>query len=734
MTPERWQRVREVFEQALETPAESRAALLDEVCGGDAEMRAEVESLLQHHEQLDDRFLAPRAVKLCLTPERPDPWVESLIGRKIGRYAVTRLIGHGGMGCVFEARQEQPARTVALKLLQPGFSSRSALARFRLEPEVLGRLQHPNVAQVFEAGVHEGEHGAVPYFAMEFIPNAQSLIEYAGAHELTTRQRLELFAKVCDAVHHGHQKGIIHRDIKPANILVGAGGEPKVIDFGVARASDADVAMTTQCTHVGDLVGTVHYMSPEQCDGDPATIDTRSDIYSLGVVLYELLTGAAPYDTSGTTVYGAIRVIKQEPPQPPSAVDRQLRGDVEAILLKALEKDPGRRYASVAALAQDIQRNLKGEPVEARRPGRVRRALLWAMRYPRTAAVASAVVFFGLIGLAILISVNLYVRYYFEEPVGLSADASGLASEVHLLNRRGMPVHSWRAGANGSVRAWRVTPFLEEPERRLVLIGYHTASALDRAGELRAYDMRGDFDRPLWVHRVQPDDLPQPVRDQGSTVDQFNPAAVWSFDVLPELAGQRLEEIVCQFSHNNLSWRELCVLRATDGKLLQRFWHDGSFECHWLPGPQLLIAAGENWEKPPHQRGCPESPTSRLPVVFAIRPSLGAGVLEPELIDSSQLTSFEYVVWYKWLSVCPIPGIDWSWQVTAPPDGDPSRIALLGLNIETQGRCGIMWRIDANGDRIPNSLVAPRYAMARTSDSRLPPADSFRLQDNPPGE
>ena len=230
-----WQRVQDVFDRVVAAPASERAAVLDEACGPDEVLRSEVDSLLEHHARAGEEFLESPVIAPRRADEGPPEWAQNLLGCKIGRYTISRLLGHGGMGCVFEAQQEQPARAVGLKILPPGLSAASALARFRLEPELLGRLQHPNIAQVFEAGVHEGELGLVPYFAMEFIAAAQPLISYAEARALTTRDRLELFAKVCDAVHHGHQKGIIHRDLKPANILVAADGTPKVIDFGVAR-------------------------------------------------------------------------------------------------------------------------------------------------------------------------------------------------------------------------------------------------------------------------------------------------------------------------------------------------------------------------------------------------------------------------------------------------------------------------------------------------------------------
>jgi len=734
MTPERWQRAREVFERALETPGEDRAALLQTACAGDGELRAEVESLLMHHERLDNGFLAPHGVKLRLAPAGPEPWAEALIGRKVGRYLVTRRIGQGGMGSVFEARQEQPARRVALKVLRPGLSTPSALSRFRLEPEVMGRLQHPNIAQVFEAGVHEDERGAVPYFAMEFIPDAQPLIAFAASHELTTRQRLESFAKVCDAVHHGHQKGIIHRDIKPANILVGTDGQPKVIDFGVARATDADIVLTTQNTHTGDLIGTVHYMSPEQCDGDPATIDTRSDIYSLGVVLYELLTGAAPYDTTGTTVYGAIRIIKDEPPRRPSQVNRRLRGDLEAILLKALEKTPARRYASAGDLARDIRRHLTGEPIEARPPNGWQRLLGWAGRRPRTAALLATLLACAFIVAGTIVGARLYWWYSVQEPHSIAYDDESARRRAMLLNRLGTTIREWDAGAGGALVARLIRPYADDERRGLVLVGYNTACLPDRACQVHVHDLRGARDGPVWAWRMSAHDLPPAWQRQGYTADEFSPDDVWTFDVFAE-GSRRIDEIVCRFNHNTSSLRELCVFRATSGELLYRACHDGSFDCYWLSAPKLLLLAGENWEVPPRERGCPhETPGAHMLVVFALRPVPGGGVNEPRLLDTSPPFSDGERVWYKWLSVCPIPGIRWGCRWVRPPDGDASAVAVLALDFQTSPPCSMSWRIDADGNQMPGTLVASTYRMVQTTHRELPPPEDFKLLDYPPGE
>jgi hypothetical protein len=269
------------------------------------------------------------------------------------------------MGAVYEAEQDQPRRTVALKVIKPGLASPELLRRFAQESQALGRLQHPGIAQIYEAGTADAGYGPQPYFAMEFI-RGETLRDYAQKHRLNTRRRLEIVAKICDAVHHAHQRGLIHRDLKPGNIIVDETGQPKILDFGVARVTDSDAQATMQ-TDVGQLVGTLAYMSPEQVLADPLELDTRSDVYALGVILYELLAGKLPYNIS-RKLHEALQAIREEDPSKLSSIDRAYRGDIETIAAKALEKDKSRRYASAAELAADIQHYLKDEPIVARPP------------------------------------------------------------------------------------------------------------------------------------------------------------------------------------------------------------------------------------------------------------------------------------------------------------------------------------------------------------------------------
>ncbi len=298
----------------------------------------------------------------AIPPEEP-AWRPTLPA-SIGAYRILGILGVGGMGAVYEAEQDNPLRKVALKVIRPELVSPDLVKRFNRESDVLGRLEHPGIARIYEAGTAEGPHGPQPFFAMELV-KGDDLDTYARLHKLTVSQRLGLFIRICEAVHYAHQQGVIHRDLKPANILVDATGQPKILDFGVARLNDPELKVTRQTT-VGQVVGTLQYMSPEQVNADPLDLDTRSDVYSLGVILYELLAERLPYDISRHMLHEAAMVILQVDPAPLSSVDRNLRGDVETIVSKALEKEKNRRYSSADELASDIRRFLNHEPISAR--------------------------------------------------------------------------------------------------------------------------------------------------------------------------------------------------------------------------------------------------------------------------------------------------------------------------------------------------------------------------------
>ncbi len=394
-----WQRVQELFDAASVLPSSQREDFLSDACKGDQDLRAEILSLLAHDEQASADFLRPAECERGPADGETAPEHDPLIGTRVSQYTILGVIASGGMATVYEARQDDPERIVALKIMHEGMSTRYALRHFQYESQILARLRHPHIAQVYEAGMHRtpGGRAAIPFFALEYVPDARTITAYAADERLSTKQRLELMLQVCDAVHHGHQKGVIHRDLKPNNILVDRSGRAKVIDFGVARSTDSDLAITTMRTDVRQLVGTLQYMSPEQCESDPAGLDTRSDVYSLGLVLYEVLCERLPYEVGAVPIFEATRVVREGIPIRPSAVNAKLRGDIETIVLTAIDKDRERRYASAEAMAEDIARYLNREPIKAAPPSAPYLFRMFCRRH-RMLVTALVVVFLSLAG------------------------------------------------------------------------------------------------------------------------------------------------------------------------------------------------------------------------------------------------------------------------------------------------------------------------------------------------
>jgi eukaryotic-like serine/threonine-protein kinase len=400
MEAEHWGKIDGLYHSALEQEPSQRALFLEQACCGDESLLRELRSLLEQSQSTD--FLESPALEIAAQALAKSPTAGGIgsaaaasVPATIGRYRILRLLGEGGMGVVYEAEQEQPRRIVALKVTRPGLATPERLWRFRHECQALGRLQHPGIAQIYEAGTAETGFGPQPYFAMEFI-RGLPLGLYAKSRSLNTRQRLALMVQICDAVHHAHQRGLIHRDLKPGNILVDETGQPKILDFGVARATGGDAQPTHQ-TDLGQLVGTLAYMSPEQLLGDPLQVDTRSDVYSLGVILYELLAGRPPYEVNSRQVPEAVRMIREEDPAALSSLSPNYRGDIETIAGRALEKDKARRYASAGELAADIQRYLSDEPITARPPSATYQLQKFARRH-RALVAGMAAVFFVLVG------------------------------------------------------------------------------------------------------------------------------------------------------------------------------------------------------------------------------------------------------------------------------------------------------------------------------------------------
>ena len=433
------ERLKEILAEAADknTPV-ARAAYLDAVCQGDPSLRAEVERLLRAHERAGN-FLEQSVVPLEAQTIGAGP------GTVIGRYKLLEEIGEGGFGQVFMAQQEQPVhRMVALKIIKAGMDTREIIARFEAERQALALMDHPNIARVLDAGATESGR---PYFVMEIV-RGMPITEYCDQNQVPTAERLRLFMKVCAAVQHAHQKGIIHRDLKPTNILVTEiDGQPvpKIIDFGVAKALGQKLTEKTLFTSFQQMIGTPAYMSPEQAALSGVDVDTRSDIYSLGVLLYELLTGVTPFD-AGTLRDASLdevrRLIREtEPPKPstrlrtlgeklspvarkrqiePSALSRLLHGDLDWIVMKALEKDRSRRYETANALAEDIEHHLSHRPVRASPPRTAYRMRKFVRRYRMGVAVTGTVTLALVAGL--LLATAGFIRASRERNRALNAE------------------------------------------------------------------------------------------------------------------------------------------------------------------------------------------------------------------------------------------------------------------------------------------------------------------------
>ena len=400
---ERWARVKELFEAAADLAPNDRAALLNKECDGDDLLRREVESLLESDSQTDG-FIEEPVLEMPrdLFPEVSE---ESLVGRQFGAYQIIREIGRGGLGAVYLAARadDEYLKEVAIKLVRRGLDTDDILRRFRNERQILAQLDHPNIARLIDGGTTDD---GLPYFVMEYV-NGEPIGAYCDAHLLTTTERLNLFRKVCAAVTYAHQNLVIHRDLKPSNILVAADGEPKLLDFGIAKLLGPDEEALAP-TMAGQRVMTPEYASPEQVKGERIT--TVSDVYSLGVLLYELLTGRRPYRLKTRTAEEISRAITdQEPARPSTAIARGdgnsksqtpnpklLRGDLDNIVLMAMRKDPARRYTSVGQFSEDIRRHLAGLPVVARKDTVTYRTSKFVTRH-RIGVAAAALILLSLV-------------------------------------------------------------------------------------------------------------------------------------------------------------------------------------------------------------------------------------------------------------------------------------------------------------------------------------------------
>jgi len=475
---------RSIFLAALDRPDPTeRAAYLDQACAGDAELRRRIDNLLEAHAEPGD-FLETPAIGEPTTGfgdedsgDRPaaSPIAEGL-GSRIGSYKLLQQIGQGGMGVVYMAEQEKPVRRrVALKIIKPGMDSAQVVGRFEAERQALALMDHPNIARVLDAGTTDSGR---PYFVMDLVKGIP-ITQYCDEAKLSPRERLELFIPVCQAIQHAHQKGIIHRDVKPSNVMVTLhDGQPvpKIIDFGVAKAIDQRLTERTVFTQYGALIGTPEYMSPEQAELSGLDVDTRSDIFSLGVLLYELLTGTTPLERAKLREAGYAEILRrikeEEPPKPstrlshsgdrlasiaatrrtePARLTRLMRGELDWIVMKALEKERTRRYETATGLARDVQRYLDGDAVEAGPPSASYKLRKFARKH--RAALVTVGAFVVVLIAASVVSAYLAFRAPRAERAARDERNRAVAAEGEAVEQRDRAVAAEREAKAAAERA-----------------------------------------------------------------------------------------------------------------------------------------------------------------------------------------------------------------------------------------------------------------------------------------
>jgi len=503
-TRERWRQVRELLEAALLEPREQRAAFVHARANGDAELESEVSRLIARDEALGGYLEPPRAIVEAARELRPLD--EQRVGARIGAWRVERKLGSGGMGTVYLARREGGdfEQRGALKLLRAGLDSPQMVQRFRRERRLLAQIEHPNVARVLDGGA--SEDGA-PYLVMEYVEGAP-IDAHCAQRRMSINERLRLFVKVCHAVEHAHQHLVVHRDLKPGNILVDAQGEPKLLDFGLAKLLNDD-GFDAHATQSGAHALTPAYASPEQVRGESVT--TATDVYSLGVVLYELLTGSLPHKVATTSINELTRRICEVAPLPPSeAVDaldasragarspqlarRRLQGDLDTIVLKALHKEPARRYASALHLAEDLERHLDGWPVFARQDGFLYRARKFVGRHRALVAACSLALLVLLAGVAVSTRLWLLAERRADEVTRLS--------DVHTVLSLGADADRiWPAQPEN---APRMEHWIRQAEALLARRPLHEArlAALRANGRESEGSWRFDSAEASWEHEV----------------------------------------------------------------------------------------------------------------------------------------------------------------------------------------------------------------------------------------
>lgn len=554
---------------------------------------------------------------------------------------------------VYEAEQDQPKRTVAIKIMRQSIMSRSAARRFSYESKILNKLHHPNIANIYETGIYNPEtvltsEEGIPYFAMELIPEAKNIIEYAKTRELDTRSRLKLFCAVCDGVQHGHQNGVIHRDLKPSNILIGkSSDQPVVIDFGVAKAVGDNLDISTLQTDTGKLIGTVQYMSPEQCDvgNGNRSIDTRCDVYSLGVILYELLCDKLPYDVSDSSLVAAARSVCDARIPHLALPDKKMSRNIGAIILKALSRNPDNRYPTAGELGEDINRYLQGKNIIAYPPSLIDKL---AVSIKQHVFLYTIIFCLGvgalIIGGSLLITENLKHR-----PTRIEWNEK--SNSVDLFSYAGDLLKSWPKAQAGVL----VNMPKDSTIRKLVVIGHPSTNSITGQSKLTFYDAY-HLDKiianpPL---PVRSDNWTSDWTDQIDIIEEddvFNSNIIKAANIFDGPNDPPGPEIIVVYSHVPEFMNNICIYDL-EGNLLYSRWHKG--RVYWVEwdeiNQQLICEAHRNdwWYKKPGYEDLNLSRNKNIHVLFSLKPELN-NILGATVLDYNHQKK-DGVVWYKYLT------------------------------------------------------------------------------------
>ena len=590
-----------LFQAANQLTGPAQAMFLDGACHGDPALRQRLEALLTAHEA-PVGVLGDESVQ-TITLELPEPAPDEAVGQTLGRYKLLERVGEGGCGVVYVAEQTQPVRRrVALKVIKLGMDTKQVVARFEAERQALAMMDHPNIAKVLDAGTTDLGR---PYFVMELVRGIK-ITDYCDQANLSTKERLDLFIKVCQAIQHAHQKGIIHRDIKPSNILVTLHDGvpvPKVIDFGIAKATEGRLTDNTVYTQLHQFIGTPAYMSPEQAEMSGLDIDTRSDIYSLGVLLYELLAGSTPFDAKELMASGidAMRkTIREKEPQRPSTrlatlgadqltttarrrsadtskLLHQLKGDLDWIVMKCLEKDRQRRYETANGLAADLKRHLNNEPVVARPPSAGYRFQKAFRRNKLAFTAATAVAAALLVGISASVwqaarATKARIQADASRQAAQASEQKAVAAQADAQTKQ-REAEGERSRADAQARAAVES---QAQSRRLLY-----ASDMNNAQQSLKQNNLGKARRLLERH------LPQPGEED---------LRGWEWRYLWQLT--RSSALVTLT--NRLTTRGFDVSFSPDGTRLAVGWWDGRVDLWDVPGRRLLRVLTEPKQPYPH--------------------------------------------------------------------------------------------------------------------------------------